>query len=379
MKRIAVLTGGGHISSFHSGIAGIMRSAGHNNVEVIGFRDGYKGAKEKDYCIMNKFYVKPGVAGSYLGSTRDKADERVKKTIEQLGIDALIVMGGDDHLAEAAKLHEIGVPVVGWPKTMDNDLSGTYFCLGYPTAVEVAYNVMRCAHVNAQTNSRIHIVTMFGRNTDWIVAGAGSWGHADVVVPCEQEYKFEDVFNRVQSAADENLSKYGRRFALVAVAEGAKIRGLENHLREDEIDAHGNPKLEPMKLALVLKDAFKKMNDKCVSIDSVSYMMRDSPPNSMDQHYADLAGCKCVELALAGEFGQAAIIEDVDESGRILVKSRPLTDVAKKRYLKPEGFIDYENLRVNKSFSDYYLPFVYYKELPGREALIYPRIDSKVL
>ena len=368
IKRIAILTGGGHISSFHSGIKRIVVEAQFKGIEVIGFKDGYKGAKEGNYCILNKMSIPAELAGSCLGSTREKADERIKKTIQNLGIDALIVMGGDDHLSEAVKLCDMGAPVVGWPKTMDNDLSETYFCLGYPTAVEVAANMLRCAHMNAQTHNRIHLVTMFGRNTDWVVAGAAAWGHADIVVPCEQEYKFDYVFDKIQEAAEKNLSDYGRRFAVVAVAEGAKIKGLESHLKEDEMDVHGNPKIEPMQLALVLKDAFKKRSENCISIDSISYLMRDSPPVYVDKGCGELSGQLAFTLASAGMFGNSVRINKV--RGEMGISPTSLEKVAKKRFLKPEGFIDYENLKVKDSFREYYTPL--FGEPVERQILIYP-------
>jgi 6-phosphofructokinase 1 len=369
-KRIAILTGGGHISSFHAGIKGIVDRARESHTEVIGFRDGYKGAKEGDYIILNHKNICNHLAGSLLGSTRDKADERVGEMMKKLSVDALIVMGGDDHLKEAAKLHEMGVPVVGWPKTMDNDLSMTYFCMGHPTAVVQAANMLRYAHANAQTNSRIHIVTMFGRNTDWVVAGAGAWGHADIVVPCEQEYSFDYISDRIQRAADDNLSRYNTRFAVVAVAEGARIKGLESHLNDDEMDVHGNPKIEPMRLALVLKDAFKKIDERCVSIDSISYMMRDSPPINKDRDLAYNAGNDCLLMAICGELGMAATFIK-DSQGMIRLGRKPLSAVSQKRYLKPEGFIDYENLKVNDSFVKYYAPL--FGEPVDRKTLIYSK------
>jgi 6-phosphofructokinase 1 len=317
--------------------------------EVIGFKNGFSGVNQKEYVHVRSYYLELEKAGSFLGCSREQANNQAADNLKKLGIDALIVMGGDDSLKEAYKLSQQGVKVVGWPKTMDNDLSGTYFCLGYPTAVESASRMLRDCHNDALTNNRIHLVTMFGRETDWMVTGAGAWGVADLIIPGEKEYELEFISQKIEEIASENEKKYHRRFGVIAAAEGAQIKGLESHLDEEDFDSYGHPKIEPMKLALILKKAFKTLGNKKVGIDSISYAMRNRPPVYCDKKWAMLLGEKCVEMIKKGQFGQCAII-----TAKETIDTAPLEKVIKKRFLQPTNFLDYENLRVNRNFIDYY-------------------------
>ncbi len=381
--KIGLLTGGGHISSFHEGMRAILERS-NNHHQIFGFVESFKGLENQDYIKLNIDDIEPDKAGSLLGSPRVTVDiEKAKKTFKNLNLSSLIVMGGDDHLGEAAKLYAAGLPVVGWPKTMDNNLSETYFCLGYPTAALNAGDAIRYAHADAITNQRVHLITMFGRETDWVVAAAATYGAADIIIPGEkfvegvdeEKYDIKFIFDKVNKVYEKNGLRFGRKFAVVAVAEGADISGLESHLREGGIDAHGNPKIEPMKLALVLKDAFKELNNGKypIAVDSLTYaVLRNCPPVEQDKRGARLTGYKALMMVENNEFVNSVVFKE----NSVMTDIAPLEKVAKKRFLRPYDFIDYQNLTVNaEAFASYY-DFIFRRPAPKKEQVIYRRMPK---
>jgi len=362
-KRIGILTGGGHISSFHAGMLGICSEAEAAGYEVMGFRDGYRGTVSDSWIPLTAETVEPEKAGSLLGSSRERADaDAVAKAVAKHGLAALVVMGGNDHLGEAAKLADAGLPIVGWPKTMDNDLSTTYFTLGFPTAAMHGAQMVREAHADALTSARVHLITVFGRTTDWAACACGVWGAADVIVPSEKycegvdetRYDIRFIFERVEAAVAANESRYGRRFAVVVVAEGADIDGLASHLDPEDFDAHGNPKIEPMKLAVTLKAAFRDLGGKKypIAIDAASYILRNTRPTDLDKRLAEAAGRACVRAVVDGQVGVGAVIKRPD----LTVDIAPLAEIAPQRFMRPEKYYDYERMEILPAFGEYYTP-----------------------
>ena len=375
-KRIAVLTGGGHISSFHAGMYGICREAEEAGWEVIGFRDGYRGTVDDAWMRLTSEILEPDKAGSLLGSTRQRADlEAVKRVVDRHQLACLIVMGGNDHLGEAARLAEAGLPVIGWPKTMDNDLSKTYFTLGFPTAAMHGAQMVREAHADALTNSRVHLITVFGRTTDWAACACGVWGAADVIVPSEKycpgvdetRYDVRFVFERVEEALSANEERFGRRFAVVVVAEGADIDGLASHLDPEDFDAHGNPKIEPMKLAVTLKAAFRDLGGSRypIAIDAASYILRNTRPTGLDRRLAEAVGRACARAVIDGRPGTAAVIRHPT----LEVDIEPLSEVAPQRFMRPERLYDYEKMEILPAFAEYYTPA--FGPPPAKEECLY--------
>ena len=376
-KRIAILTGGGHISSFHAGMLGVVKEAAKHNCEVIGFRDGYRGTVSDRWIPLSVEMLEADRAGSLLGSSRERAEPHaVKEALARHSIDALIVMGGNDHLGEAAKLAAQGLPVVGWPKTMDNDLSKTYFTLGYPTAAMRAAQMLREAHADALTSSRCHLVTIFGRDTDWVVAAAGVWGAADVIVPAERaagvtvtRYDVPFLLAKINAAMEANNQRFGRPFAVVVVAEGADIDGLASHLNPEDFDKHGNVKIEPMKLAVTLKDALRDVSAKklVIAIDCASYVLRNGPPIDLDRRLAEKAGAASCKAALAGELGVSSVIRLGKRGWDVCVE--PLAEVAPQRFMRPEHLFDYDRMEVLPAFAEFYTPV--FGPPPKKEDVVY--------
>ena len=298
LNIVYLLTGGGHISSFHGGINKIVELAARDGRTVIGIDKGCKGVKEHKGMILTPENVEwwETNAGSLLRSSRDKATLDDLLGIMNPENEGMIAFGGEDTLGVANTMDEEyhrrtgqRLPLVGWPKTMDNDLSGTDFTLGYPTFVSVASQLTRNAFFNAYTNGVVHFVVVFGRGTDWAAAGTAYYGHADLVIGGEHRYTLQQVIDKVQEAYDKNKQLYnGRGFAVVVVSEGLKIDGLEPYTpktadEKEEKDAFGHPKLKPKIVALALENAVKKLTKIKSASETVEYDGRDSQPIDVDR------------------------------------------------------------------------------------------------
>lgn len=362
-KRIAILTGGGHISTLNSGIAAIITNAHTHGWEVIGALNGWHGMQEDHFVNLN---LTPSQierltygGGTVIKSSRTKPIlTRVAENLTKRQIDAVIAMGGDDTLGAAARLHEdFGIQIVGWPKTMDNDLSKTYLCLGYPSAVHTAAQCLHNSFDGAYSHNRIAIVTMFGRDTDWVVAGAGAYGHADVIIPAEKEYSLEEISMRIEDAFTQNAG-----YAVVAVAEGAKLSGLESHVQKEDIDQFGHYKLDPHLLVVSLGSAIREMSKKrgkeirCTLL-SLTYQLRNGRPLEIDRRLAMDAGRYCIELLANNRGGEMATIT-VSHNQLQVVSAVPLKEAAVTRPISGTGYFDYKTLQATNDFFDYAYPFL---------------------
>lgn len=283
--------------------------------------------------------------------------------------EGMIAFGGEDTLGVANTMDEEyrqrtgrSLPIVGWPKTMDNDLSGTDFTLGYPTFVSVASQLTRNAFFNAYTNGVVHFVVVFGRGTDWAAAGTAYYGHADLVIGGEHRYNLQHVIDKVQEAYDKNKQSYnGRGFAVVVVSEGVKIDGLEPYTpkiadeKEEKDAAFGHPKLKPKIVALAFENAVKKLTKLKPSSETVEYDGRDSQPINIDRIAAAMAGEAAYNALVAGRYGVVAAIR-VDDAGRLSIEEVPLERVVGVRNAR--GMIDYQSMQVTPAFISYAKPFL---------------------
>lgn len=362
-KRIAILTGGGHIAVLNSGIASIIGKARENGWDVVGALDGWKGMQEGTFVSLNleeeQIAELYSMSGTVIKTSRTRPDiDKVAENIRRFSIDAVIAMGGDDTLGLAAELYEnFGISIVGWPKTMDNDLSRSYFCLGYPSAFHYAAKCIRESFVGSYSHNRLSIVTMFGRDTDWVVAGAGGYGYADLIIPAEKELYLDDVYEMIEEVYERN-----HEHAVIAVAEGAKLRGLESHIREtlDEFDHY---KLDSHLLLTYLGNAIKGMSkarygkEIKTTLISLTYQLRNSPPVEIDRELAMKAGTYCVDMIQEGRLGEMATVT-LDGNRLNVNSSVPLKDAVVKRSVEGTGYFDYENLRVTEEFFKYARPIL---------------------
>jgi len=367
-KTVAVLTGGGHAAGLNAGIAGVIQRAKEKGWKIYGALDGWQGVVENKYVdltdcdpmsIVNK-------GGSILGSSRVRPEpQQVVDSMKKNRIDALVALGGEDTLGALWSVYrEFKSPVVGWPKTMDNDLSETYFTIGYPTAVTVASCAVAKSFDTACTHGRVVIAVLFGRYTDWVAAGAGAFGSADFVVPAEKSCSLDDICGKIEEIFSEREKTFGKGFAVIVVAEGASISGLESHVRqqEKELDQYGHVKLDPNLLASYLSSAIKqstkKIFGKPIGTAPIvfTYELRNGHPVWVDMEFGYKLGIKCVDMIEEGEIGKVAVIQK--EGEELKIGSSSLEKAVKVRKMEGTGFFDYDSLKPTQAFIDYGKPFL---------------------
>jgi ATP-dependent phosphofructokinase / diphosphate-dependent phosphofructokinase len=239
--RIGILTGGGDCPGLNAVIRAVVRKGAisHRNT-FVGFHDGWRGVLEADWEELTPRST-TGIlhrGGTILGSSRtnpykgEGGVDRVRGTLQQLDVDAIIAIGGEDTLGAASKLHQDGVPVVGVPKTIDNDLGATDQTFGFDTALQVATEAIDRLHTTAESHRRTLIVEVMGRHAGWIALHAGVAGGADVILVPERPFNIDKVCQRLQARVDR-----GSKFSIVVVSEGAApVDGSYGHdgARTDE-------------------------------------------------------------------------------------------------------------------------------------------------
>lgn len=249
--RIGVLTGGGDCPGLNAAIRAIVRRAlSEPGTEVVGFRYGWAGVIAGDAITLDLATTKGIIhrGGTILGTSRtnpygqDEQPDSVAKilaNLEALEIDALVAIGGEDTLGVALRLHqENGVPLIGIPKTIDNDLSETDFTFGFHTAVQIATDAIDRLHTTAESHNRVMVVEVMGRHAGWIATYAGIAGGADVILIPERPFDIDEVARRIQRRHDK-----GRLFSIVVAAEGAVPAGETEVTSGSDADAFGHARL----------------------------------------------------------------------------------------------------------------------------------------
>src|ERR671933_667402 len=245
--RIGVLTGGGDCPGLNAVIRAVVRKGvttyGH---EFLGFRDGWRGPLDGVTRPLGVAEVR-GIlprGGTILGSSRtnpfkiEGGVERIKANLAEQGVDALVAIGGEDTLGVATKLNDLGVNVVGVPKTIDNDLNATDYTFGFDTAVNIAMEAIDRLHTTAESHNRILVVEVMGRHAGWIALHAGVAGGADVIIIPEQPFDVEEVCARLRRRHDR-----GYLFSIVVVAEGATPKEGTMATVEPSTDEFGHVRL----------------------------------------------------------------------------------------------------------------------------------------
>lgn len=321
MKKILVLTGGGDCPGLNAVIRAIVKKAQtEENVEIYGSIEAYNGLLRKPQEIIP--LTNPEVAGIHvkggtiLGTTtkggpfgfptlnaqgkwemQDRSEETVA-LIKEMGFHCVISIGGDGSQAISQKLFELGMPVVGVPKTIDNDLSATDYTFGFQTAVQEATDAVDKLVSTAESHHRVMILEVMGRNAGWIATHAAIAGGAEICLIPEIPYDVQKVKEKIESRY-----KNGRGFVNVVIAEGAFPKG--GTLTSEESEEIGYENLRLGGVAYQLSAQLKKVG--CVGDIRemvLGHLQRGGTPNAFDRVLATLYGTKALELALNDEFGQ---------------------------------------------------------------------------
>jgi phosphofructokinase-like protein len=305
MTRIGVLTGGGDCPGLNAVIRAVVRKGikvhGH---EFVGFRSGWAGLLEDDAVSLDLEAVR-GIlhrGGTILGTSRtnpyrvEGGPERVKATIASAGIDALIPIGGEDTLGVARRLVDEGVPVVGVPKTIDNDLAGTDYTFGFQTAVQIATDAIDRLHTTAESHNRVIVCEVMGRHAGWIAVHAGIAGGGDVILVPERPFDIDEVCRHLQ-----RRSESGHDFSIVVVAEGATPKDGGTQSAYETKDAFGHQRLGGIAFMLEREIADRTGFDTRMTI--LGHVQRGGSPVAYDRVLGTRFGVAAVDAAQAGRFG----------------------------------------------------------------------------
>jgi len=305
MTKIGVLTGGGDCPGINPVIRAIVRTALLKGYKVIGLLDGWKGLIEKKHTPLDIGSVS-GIlhrGGTILGTSRtnpykvEGGLEKCKKNIKALNLDCLIAIGGEDTLGVASKLYKEGLNVVGVPKTIDNDLSGTDYTFGFDTAVNIATEAIDRLHTTAESHHRILVVEIMGRHAGWITAYAGIAGGADVILIPEEPFDMDDVIGALK-----RRKKRGKNFSIVAIAEGASFKDKSLIIQEEKLDSFGHVRLGG--IAQILAEKIEEETGFETRSVVLGHIQRGGSPTAADRVLGTRFGVAAVGLVEKKKFGR---------------------------------------------------------------------------
>jgi phosphofructokinase-like protein len=342
-SRIGILTGGGDCPGLNAVIRAVTRRTLDRGAEVIGVREGWRGLVEGlfqplDYRGISGILPR---GGTILGTSRtnpyksEGGVERVLATFAENGLEALVVVGGEDTLGVAARLYsEHDFPVVGVPKTIDNDLSGTDYTFGFDTAVSVATEAIDRLHTTAESHNRVMVVEVMGRHTGWIAVMSGIAGGADVILIPEQPVTVEQACAELTRRHER-----GKDFSIVVVSEGYELSYESGERRavtqEAETDQFGHVRLGGVGEALARDIEERTGYETRVTV--LGHVQRGGTPTPRDRILATRFGLRAADLVHAGSFGRMAALHGdaivdvaIEDATRELKKVPPqVYDVAR--------------------------------------------------
>ena len=306
MAKIGILTGGGDCPGLNPVIRAVVRKGINEGYEIIGIKNGWKGLIENDTIKLTLEAVS-GIlpkGGTILGTSRTnpykKEDgvKNLKENYKKIGLDALIVVGGEDTLGVAVKLIKDGVTnIVGVPKTIDNDLSATDYAFGFDTAINTATECIDKLHTTAESHHRIMVVEVMGRHAGWIAVEAGIAGGADVILIPELPIDIEEVCNLIKKRHQR-----GKTFSIIVVAEGAKFKEGDMVLQEEKLDQFGHVRLGGIGEALA--GEIEKRTGYETRVSVLGHIQRGGTPTAFDRILGTRFGVKAVESVKNKKFGR---------------------------------------------------------------------------
>jgi ATP-dependent phosphofructokinase / diphosphate-dependent phosphofructokinase len=310
--KIGVLTGGGDCPGLNAVIRAVVRKSDNFDSRVVGIRNGWKGLVDISYTDLDVKMVSGilPIGGTIIGTSRTNpfkdpgGPDKVLKNFRLLGLDALVAIGGEDTLGAASKLFERGLPVVGVPKTIDNDLSGTDFTFGFDTAVCIATDAIDRIHTTAESHNRVMVVEVMGRHAGWIATYSGIAGGADVILIPEIPIDLDEVCDLILRRHSR-----GKSFSIVVVAEGAQFAekaGANGELvvQETQKDEFGHVRLGG--ISQVLSKAIEKRTRFETRYVVLGHIQRGGSPTAHDRVLATRFGIFATEVVHRGEFGKMA-------------------------------------------------------------------------
>ena len=309
--RIGVLTGGGDCPGLNAVIRAVVRKGiDHHGHTILGFRDGWRGPIEnrwEELTIESVRGILPR-GGTILGSSRtnplsrDDGAERVRATLADLELVGLIVIGGEDTLGAAARLYADGLPIVGVPKTIDNDLGGTDMTFGFDTALQVATDAIDRLHTTAESHHRNLVVEVMGRHAGWIALHSGLAGGADVILIPERPFDIEEVCRLIRRRHER-----GRYFAIVVAAEGATpVEGTMEMVAGSGVDEFGHARLGG--IGQRLEREIEERTGYETRTTVLGHVQRGGTPTAFDRVLATRLGVAAIDAATEQRWGTMAAL-----------------------------------------------------------------------
>jgi ATP-dependent phosphofructokinase / diphosphate-dependent phosphofructokinase len=339
--RIGVLTGGGDCPGLNAVIRAIVRKGIDSyRDEVVGFRDGWRGVLEDEHEDLTIESTR-GIlhrGGTILGTSRtnpfkhEDGAARVRQTVTDLELDGLIAIGGEDTLGVANQLNGDGVPVLGVPKTIDNDLGGTDVTFGFDTALQIASEAIDRLHTTAESHHRILVVEVMGRHAGWIALHSGIAGGADVILIPERPFDIDAVCAQLH-----RRKARGRGFSIVVAAEGATAREGQLATAEDEVDEFGHPRLGG--IGHRLEKEIEERTGFETRATVLGHVQRGGTPTARDRVLATRFGLAAIDGAHEGRWGAMAALRGTH------IELVPLSEaVAELKTVPPEDYEVFEAL-----------------------------------
>ncbi len=306
MTTIGVLTGGGDCPGLNAVIRAVVRTGIKYGFDTIGIRDGWAGLVEGNVEPLTDYSV-TGIlpkGGTILGTSRTnpfrkEADlQRLTDNVKKFGIDAIVAIGGEDTLGVAAKLSEMGIHVVGVPKTIDNDVSGTDYTFGFDTAVAIVTEAIDRLHTTAESHHRVMVVEVMGRHAGWIATVSGIAGGADEILIPEVPFDLDEVCRHIRARCES-----GKSFSIVVAAEGAKPKNGEGVITQStKTDAFGHVRLGGV--GNYLREEIENRLGMETRVTVLGHVQRGGSPTAHDRVLATRFGVRAVELVREKNYGK---------------------------------------------------------------------------
>ncbi|HHY71875.1 MAG TPA: 6-phosphofructokinase [Bacillus bacterium] len=345
VKKLGILTGGGDCPGLNAVIRAVVKTAiRQHNIEVVGILNGFSGLIHNDFRDLTEKEVS-GIlprGGTILGTTnRDNpfnypiqvngetvyqdVSDQVIENMKKRGIDALAIIGGDGSLGIANDFAKKGVPIVGIPKTIDNDLSATDQTFGFDTALTTACEAIDKLHTTAESHHRVMVIEVMGRYAGWIALQAGISGGADAILIPEKPFSIENVCKKV-----EERNNQGKKFSIIVVAEGAVPEGGEMVVQRV---VEGSP--DPVRLGGIgnkVANAIEQCSGKETRVIVLGHLQRGGSPTAYDRILGTRYGVKAVELLASGQYAQMVALRGTE------IQAVPLESAIKQlKRVNPNG------------------------------------------
>jgi 6-phosphofructokinase 1 len=303
--RLGVLTGGGDCPGLNAVIRAIVRTGAKHDVSFVGFHNGWKGVLDDETTELDQRTTR-GIlhrGGTILGSSgtnpvkRENGPDLVRSAIDRHGLRGFVVIGGEGTLGAAAALSDLGVPIIGVPKTIDNDLPGTDVTVGFHTAVQVATDAIDRLHTTAESHDRVMVIEVMGRNAGWIALYAAMTGGADMLLIPENPFDIEEACGHLRHRHMTVSS-----FSIVVVAEGAEPVEGTMEPPEYQLDENGFPRLGG--ISNLIAPEIEKHTGYDTRVTILGHVQRGGSPVAFDRLLGTRFGIAAVELAAAGGWGR---------------------------------------------------------------------------